>query len=186
MVMLQTTSLRALGAGLTLAALATFAAACDSSSDDSSAAGSKTASAAPTSEAPGSTTSPAAPSADGSQLVLKTAKGPAGIWLTDAAGRTLYLNTKDKGTASTCYDTCAKKWPPLTTDKPVTVTGKYTVPSSVGTITRTDGAKQVTYGGHPLYYFTGDTAPDQIKGQGMDGTWFLIGPIANIMNGSKP
>ena len=106
--------------------------------------------------------------------------------LTDTAGRTLYLNTDDKKTASHCYDACAKKWPPLTTTKPVTVTGKYTVPSSLGTIKRTDGTKQVTYGGHPLYYYTGDTAANQIKGQGVDGTWFLIGPIANIMNGSKP
>ncbi|AUA17241.1 Secreted repeat of unknown function [Streptomyces malaysiensis subsp. malaysiensis] len=119
-------------------------------------------------------------------MVLKTAKGSAGIWLTDSAGRTLYLNTKDKKTASNCYDTCATKWPPLTTTKPVTVTGKYTVPKNLGTITRTDGTKQVTYGGHPLYYFKGDTAPHQIKGQGVDGAWFLIGPIANIMNGTKP
>lgn len=186
--MLHKTSLRTLGVGLSLAALATFAAACDSSSSDESAADSTTASAAPDSKDSGSTTASAAPDSEdsGSKLVLKTAKGAEGIWLTDSAGRTLYLNTKDKETASNCYDECAKKWPPLTTDKPVTVTGKYTVPSSVGTITRTDGTKQVTYGGHPLYYFTGDTAPQQIKGQGVDGTWFLIGPIANIMNGTKP
>ncbi|MFK4548165.1 hypothetical protein RKD29_007761 [Streptomyces tendae] len=112
------------------------------------------------SEDSGSTTASAAPNSDGSgsTLVLQTAKGTAGIWLTDSAGRALYLNTKDKGTASNCYDKCAKKWPPLTTDKPVTVTGKYTVPN---------------------------TAPRQIKGQGVDGTWFLIGPIANIMNGTS-
>jgi predicted lipoprotein with Yx(FWY)xxD motif len=91
----------------------------------------------------------------------------------------------DKGTTSDCYDTCATKWPPLTTTGPVTVTGQYTVQKDLDTITRTDGTKQVTYGGHPLYYFTGDTAPGQITGQGVDGTWFLIGPIANIMKGSK-
>jgi len=168
--------------------MATFAAACSSSSDDdASAASSTTASAAPSSAAADSTTASAVPSSGGSDsLVLKTAKGTAGIWLTDPAGRTLYLSTKDKGTTSNCYDACAKKWPPLTTTKSVTVSGKYTVPSDVGTTNRTDGTKQVTYGGHPLYYFSGDSAPDQIKGQGVDGTWFLIGPIANIMNGSKP
>ncbi|MQY40785.1 hypothetical protein SRB17_88180 [Streptomyces sp. RB17] len=184
--MLRTTSLRTLGFGLSLAALATFAAACDSSSNDSAAADTKTASAAPSSAGLGSTTASATPNSAGTDsLVLKTAKGSAGIWLTDPAGRTLYLNTKDKK-KSNCYDTCAKEWPPLTTTKTVTVTGKYTVPSNVGTITRTDGTKQVAYGGHPLYYYKGDTAPNQIKGQGVDGTWFLIGPIANIMNGSKP
>lgn len=186
--MLRTTSPRTLGLGLSLAALATFAAACSSSSTDSSDAGSKTSSSASSSAESGSTTASAAPDSDdsGSKLVLKTAKGAAGIWLTDSAGQTLYLNTKDTKTTSTCYDACAKKWPPLTTTKQVTVTGKYTVPSNLGTMTRTDGTKQVTYGGHPLYYFEGDTAPEQIKGQGVDGKWFLIGPIANIMNGSKP
>lgn len=186
-IMLHKTSLRTIGLSLSLAALATFAAAC-SSSDDSSSSDAKKSSAATTSAGSDSKTASAAPdSADsGSKLVLKTAKGSAGIWLTDPAGRTLYLNTKDKKTASNCYDACAKEWPPLTTTKPVTVTGKYTVPSNVGTITRTDGTKQVTYGGHPLYYYKGDTAPNQIKGQGVDGKWFLIGPIANIMNGSKP
>jgi predicted lipoprotein with Yx(FWY)xxD motif len=189
MVMLRTTSLRTLGLGLSLAALATFAAACGDSSDDSSSTGAKTASTAPDSGAKpdaGAASDPGAKSDPGSELVLKTAKGSAGIWLTDTAGRTLYLNTDDKKTASHCYDACAKKWPPLTTTKPVTVTGKYTVPSSLGTIKRTDGTKQVTYGGHPLYYYTGDTEPHQIKGQGVDNKWFLIGPIANIMNGSKP
>ncbi|MFF3256387.1 hypothetical protein [Actinacidiphila glaucinigra] len=185
--MLHKNSLRTVGFGLSLAALATFAAAC-SSSDDSLAASSKTSSAAPTSAGSESSTASAAPNPDssGSKLILKTAKGSAGIWLTDPAGRTLYLNAKDKKTASDCYDKCAKKWPPLTTTKPVTVTGKYTIPSNIGTITRKDGTKQVTYGGHPLYYYEGDTAPNQIKGQGVDGEWFLIGPIANIMNGSKP
>jgi predicted lipoprotein with Yx(FWY)xxD motif len=174
MVMLRRTSLRTLGLGLTLAATAMFAAACSSSSDTPSAADSTTASAAPSS------------AGSGSALTLKTAKGSAGIWLTDSAGRTLYLYTKDKGTTSDCYDACATKWPPLTTTTSVTVTGQYTVPSDLGSITRTDGTKQVTYGGHPLYYYKGDTAPHQIKGQGVGGTWFLIGPIANIMNGTKP
>ncbi len=184
--MLRRTSPRTLGFGLSLVTLATLAAACGGSSGDSSDAGSTTKT--PSSAGSSSTTASAAPNSagPGAKLVLKTAKGSAGIWLTDTAGRTLYLNTKDKGTTSNCYDTCAKKWPPLTTTKPVTVTGKYTVPSNLGTITRTDGAKQVTYGGHPLYYFKGDTAPQQIKGQGVDNTWFLIGPIANIMNGTKP
>jgi predicted lipoprotein with Yx(FWY)xxD motif len=63
----------------------------------------------------------------------------------------------------------------------VTISGKFTVPGDLGVITRTDGTKQVTYGGHPLYYFAGDTAPGQTKGQGVGGTWFLIGPVANVM-----
>lgn len=68
----------------------------------------------------------------------------------------------------------------------MTISGKYTVPGKLGTTTRTNGTKQVTYGGHPLYYFAGDTAADQTKGQGIGGVWFLVGPVANVMNGKKP
>lgn len=118
--------------------------------------------------------------------MLKTDKGSAGIWLTDPTGRALYSYTKDKGTTSECYGACAKAWPPLLTTGPVTISGQYTVASDLGTTTRTDGTKQVTYGGHPLYYYAGDTAAGQTKGQGVGGVWFLIGPVANIMNGAKP
>jgi predicted lipoprotein with Yx(FWY)xxD motif len=193
--MLRRTSLRTFGFALPLAAVAILATACSSASSTSAASGTTTtgptptatASAAPgptTSAAPGSTTSGSTASA--STLALKTATGSAGIWLTDSAGRTLYLYTHDKGSTSECYGACAKAWPPLTTTGAVTITGKYTVPKDLGVTTRTDGTKQVTYGGHPLYYYAGDTAPGQTNGQGVGKVWFLIGPIANVMNGTKP
>ena len=94
--------------------------------------------------------------------------------------------TKDKGSTSECYGGCAQAWPPLLATGPVTISGKFTVPHDLGTTTRTDGSKQVTYGGHPLYYFVGDTAVGQTKGQGVGGVWFLVGPVANVMNGTKP
>ena len=180
--MLRRTSLRALGLGVPLAAVAILAAACGGPSSTSANGGKTTT---------GPTTTPTAsaapgPTASGSTLALKTAKGSAGIWLTNSAGRTLYLYTRDKGTTSECYGACAKEWPPLTTTGPVTVSGQYTVQRDLGVTTRTDGTKQVTYGGHPLYYYLGDTAPGQTKGQGVGGVWFLIGPVANVMNGTKP
>ena len=185
--MVPRTSLRTFSLGLPLAAVAILATACSSASSTSAAGGTTTtaptttttASAAPSSTASGST-------ASGSTLALKTAKGSAGIWLTDSTGRTLYLYTRDKGTTSECYGACAKAWPPLTTTGPVTISGKYTVQHDLGVTTRTDGTKQVTYGGHPLYYYLGDTAPGQTKGQGVGGVWFLIGPVANVMNGTNP
>ena len=179
--MLLRTSLRTLGFGLPLAAVTILAAACGTSG--TSAAGGTTTTGPTT-----TTTASAAPgpTASGSTLALKTAKGSAGIWLTDSAGRTLYVYTRDKGTTSECYGACAKVWPPLTTAGPVTISGKYTVQRDLGVTTRTDGTKQVTYGGHPLYYYQGDTAPGQTKGQGVGGVWFLVGPIANVMNGTKP
>jgi predicted lipoprotein with Yx(FWY)xxD motif len=185
--MLRRTSLRTFGPGLPLAAVAILATACSSASSASAAGGTTTAGPTTTttaSAAPGSTASGS--TASGSTLALKTAKGSAGIWLTDSAGRTLYLYTRDKGTTSECYGACAKAWPPLTTTGSVTISGKYTVQRDLGVTTRTDGTKQVTYGGHPLYYYKGDTAPGQTNGQGVGGVWFLIGPIANVMNGTKP
>ena len=200
--MLRRAPLRRLGLGLPLAAVAVLAAACSSTSSTAAASGatpsapsattpaaSPTASATPSSTGSSSTGSSSAGSSStssGQTLALKTATGKAGIWLTNSAGRTLYLYTKDKGTTSECYGACAAAWPPLTTTGPVTITGKYTVPKDLGVTTRTGGMKQVTYGGHPLYYFSGDKAPGQTNGQGVDGVWFLIGPVANVMNGSKP
>jgi predicted lipoprotein with Yx(FWY)xxD motif len=194
-VMFRRTPLRTLGLSLPLAGVAILATACSSSSSTTAAAGSTTtsptatASAAPSSTAPSSTapssTAPSstAPSstASGSTLALKTASGKAGIWLTNSAGRALYIYTKDKGTTSECYGACAAAWPPLTTTGQVTISGKYSVSKDLGFTTRTDGTKQVTYGGHPLYYFKGDTASGQTNGEGAEGVWFIIGPVANVM-----
>jgi len=55
------------------------------------------------------------------------------------------------------------------------------VASLVGSSPRTDGTTQVTYGGKPLYYFKGDTAPGDAKGQGLNNVWYILGPKANIM-----
>lgn len=180
--MLRSTSLRTLGFGLPLAAVVMLAAACGSSSSAPAAGGTTTTSPATTK------TASAAPSstASGTTLALKTTKGRLGIWLTDSAGRTVYLYTKDKGMTSECYGSCAKLWPPLTTTGSATISGKFTVAHDLGVTTRTNGSKQVTYGGHPLYYFSGDTAPGQTNGQGVGHVWFLIGPVANVMNGTKP
>jgi predicted lipoprotein with Yx(FWY)xxD motif len=185
--MLGRTSSRALRFGLPLVALALVTAGCSSSSSGATPAAAGTAAAGSTAmTATSASAASGSGSASGSTLMLKTDQGSAGIWLTDPAGRTLYSYTKDTKTTSECYGACAEDWPPLLTTGPVSISGKYTVAGDLGTITRTDGKKQVTYGGHPLYYYTGDNAPGQTKGQGVGGVWFLIGPVANIMNGSKP
>ena len=82
-----------------------------------------------------------------------------------ANGRTLYLWHRDRGSKSACTGACAKAWPPLTTHgRPHCGTGLS--PSRLGTTTRTDGSVQVTYNGHPLYYFSGDAATGQTNGEG--------------------
>jgi predicted lipoprotein with Yx(FWY)xxD motif len=191
--MFRRTSLRTFGVSLPLVGVAVLLAACSSSSSSSSAAAapattpattsSASASAAPTS-APASAasgTTASGTTASGTTLALKTETGKAGIWLTNSAGRALYIYTKDKGTTSECYGACATAWPPLTATGKVTISGKFVASKDLGLTTRTGGVKQVTYGGHPLYYFSGDKGPGQTNGEGVEGVWFLLGPVANVM-----
>jgi predicted lipoprotein with Yx(FWY)xxD motif len=99
-------------------------------------------------------------------------------FLTDSAGRTLYLWTADKGMTSTCNGACATAWPPLTA-KGTPTSGPGVTASNLGTTNRSDGSKQVTYAGHPLYYFSGDTGAGQTNGEGSNGfgsPWFVVAP----------
>jgi predicted lipoprotein with Yx(FWY)xxD motif len=86
----------------------------------------------------------------------------------------------DTSTTSKCTGSCATYWPP--------VTGRATAGSGVtgtlGTITRSGGATQATYDGHPLYTYVGDTAPGQAKGNGLNlsgGLWYEM-----TVSGARP
>jgi predicted lipoprotein with Yx(FWY)xxD motif len=114
-------------------------------------------------------------SASTKSVELASATLPSiGPVLTGPNGRTLYYFTSDSSGSSTCTGQCAVVWPPLVVpagSKPARSSG---VGGAVATLMRPDGSTQVTYNGHPLYYFQGDTAPGQDKGQGVDGTWFVL------------
>jgi predicted lipoprotein with Yx(FWY)xxD motif len=116
-------------------------------------------------------------SATGEKVAVAT-DAKLGQILVDDKGLTLYLFVADTGTASTCYTSCATIWPPvLTTGAPQAGTGVNA--SLLGTTTRTDGKVEVTYAGHPLYYFLQDKAPGDTKGQGINGfggLWWVLGP----------
>ncbi len=91
--------------------------------------------------------------------------------VTDAQGYTLYWFAPDSPTKSTCYGTCAAYWPPLTGD-PVAGPG---VTGRLGAIKRSGGGTQVTYNGHPLYTYVGDSAPGQANGNDINlngGLWY--------------
>ncbi len=92
--------------------------------------------------------------------------------------RTVYLFAADKGPASTCSGACAEVWPPLTTSaSPKAVGGADG--ADLGTITRSDGTKQVTYKGHPLYYYVGDPLSGDTSGQGINSfgaAWYVLAP----------
>jgi len=109
---------------------------------------------------------------------VDVAKSPLGRILVDSKGITLYDFPPDKGTTSVCYGACAALWPPLTTNgKPVAGPGVRA--SLLGTTKRKDGRLEVTYNGHPLYYFVTDRKPGQTTGQGVDqfgGPWWVLSP----------
>ena len=99
-----------------------------------------------------------------------------GTFLTDTAGMTLYMYTKDTVGISNCYGGCAAAWPPLLTQSAPTLPAD--LPGAVGTTTRTDGALQVTYNGMPLYYWASDQKPGDTTGQNVGGVWFVVNPDA--------
>src|SRR5690349_5645959 len=99
--------------------------------------------------------------------VVKVASSPLGRILVDSKGVTLYDFPPDSGKTSVCYGACAALWPPLTTDgRPVA--GPGIDKSLLGTTKRKDGKVEVTYAGHPLYYFVSDRRPGQTTGQGVN------------------
>ena len=118
--------------------------------------------------------SPASASTTGT--VISTQAGSAGAFLTAGSGRAVYLWAKDGMNMSACTGACAAAWPPVPATGTLTATGGAKA-SDLSTITRSDGTKQVTYDGHPLYYFVGDSAAGQANGQGSDNfgaKWWLV------------
>jgi predicted lipoprotein with Yx(FWY)xxD motif len=102
-------------------------------------------------------------------MKVKTSIGPV---LANSKGFTLYWYSKDTSMTSACTGGCATAWPPLIgTPKAamgVRLTGK------LAAITRAGGLTQATYKGHPLYTYAGDTAPGQVKGNGLGGVWHAL------------
>jgi predicted lipoprotein with Yx(FWY)xxD motif len=93
--------------------------------------------------------------------------------LTDAKGLTLYWFAPDTSTKSVCYGSCAAYWPPVTG----TPSAGAGVTGTLGVITRTGGAKQATYDGHPLYTYVGDSAPGTASGNNLNlngGLWHEV------------
>jgi predicted lipoprotein with Yx(FWY)xxD motif len=150
----------------------------------SSAAGTGSSAAAPAS--PAGASSPSAGASSSGGTVITTAKSSAGTVLASGSGKAVYLWAKDTGDMSNCTGACAGAWPPVTTTATATAAGGASA-SDIGTITRSDGTKQVTYDGHPLYYFEGDSGPGTASGQGSDSfgaKWWLVAPTGSDVTAS--
>jgi predicted lipoprotein with Yx(FWY)xxD motif len=113
---------------------------------------------------------------------IKVEKTEFGKALVNRAGRAVYLFDIEESTVPECYDECARAWPPvLTRGKPVA--GDGATQGKLGTTTRKDGSRQVTYAGHPLYFYVHDT-PDKILCQDVvefGGRWLLVRPNGSAL-----
>jgi len=124
----------------------------------------------------GPTTSlPTAAGTSAATLILEVETAPVGDYVAGKDGKALYIFTKDTGNTSACTGECEANWPPLGAAIGG-VAGGAGVTGALATITRADGSLQVTLGGHPLYYFGGDTAAGQTNGQALNQVWYLAAP----------
>jgi len=160
------------------AAGALVLAACGGSSPSSSSGSGSTPSYGPAK--PGASTASNSP---GAASLVGTKTSSLGTFLVDGNGRALYLWEADDGAKSTCSRACAQAWPPLTATTTPTATGAVKA-SLLGTIKRADGSREVTYAGHPLYTYVGDTRAGQTTGQGSNGfgaPWWVVTPAGKAL-----
>jgi len=121
-------------------------------------------------------------STSSSAVTVKTASSPLGTILVDQDGKTLYLFEADSMNKSNCSGGCLALWPAVMAD------GNATAGSGVsaGMIGTAAGSSQVTYAGHPLYWFSGDTAAGDTNGEGLTdfgGAWYAVSPAGKAVVG---
>lgn len=131
----------------------------------------------------GGTTPTTAPSSSGAIIKTATAtvNGQSVTIITNAQGMTLYYFMPDTATKAACTGTCAGNWPPLLFTGTGSPTSANSLPGALSVVTDANG-QQVEYNGHPLYRFSGDTAPGQTNGEGIAGKWFVATSTLSIQS----
>jgi predicted lipoprotein with Yx(FWY)xxD motif len=169
-------------AALTLTGLAV--AGCGSSGGSNS---SKTESSGYPATSASTTPKSAAASGVGAGTVITTEHTPLGtILVAGPKHLTVYLFAADTGSTSTCSGACAQVWPPVTTTGAPKAEGEA-VAADLGTTTRAGGVKEVTYKGHPLYWYVSDSKVGETTGQGVQSfgaAWWVISPSGSEITGS--
>ncbi|MEF8826983.1 MAG: hypothetical protein V5A34_13060 [Halapricum sp.] len=119
----------------------------------------------------------------GSDVTVSTRSiDPHGEVLVGPDGMTLYMFLPDgEATGSTCYDSCATTWPPLTVEDSPSAADSVT--ANLSTVTREDGSTQVRVGEWPLYYYAGDDDPGDANGQGVTDAWYVLHPDGSPLRG---
>jgi predicted lipoprotein with Yx(FWY)xxD motif len=118
-------------------------------------------------------------------VAIKTMSTSKGTVLVTPTGLTLYWFANDTATQSNCNGSCASYWKPLLGT--AAAASGTSLPHGFGTIKRSDGQTQITYDGHPLYTYTGDTTSGQLNGNGLDasgGMWWAITPTGSELGAS--
>jgi predicted lipoprotein with Yx(FWY)xxD motif len=113
-----------------------------------------------------------------SSTKVQVRSGSLGRYLVDGRGRSLYLFEKDRRGHSSCYGSCASVWPPLMASGHV-ARGAGVSAAKLGTVARRGGGREVTYAGHPLCYYAGDSRPGQTAGEGLNqfgAPWDVVSP----------
>lgn len=165
-----------------VALLATFLVACDddnstnADSSDSQSASAETTGTADDEQPVAKESEPKRkPKPSGTELVATDSQ--FGSILFGPGQRAIYLFDKENSSESECYGACADAWPPVLT-KGEPVAGGGLDQKKIGTTKRDDGTTQVTYGGHPLYYYV-DDPPGQVlchNVPGFGGLWLVVDP----------
>jgi predicted lipoprotein with Yx(FWY)xxD motif len=109
---------------------------------------------------------------------VQTRNTNLGQVLVDGKGRTLYLFAKDPNGQATCTGDCVQYWPPVLA-KGALQAGSGASATDLGTVAAPDGGRQVSYAGHPLYYFIGDRHAGDSDGQALDqfgARWYALTP----------
>lgn len=163
-----------------LGASALLAAGCGSSKSSSttSAASTPAAESEKSASTAAATTPATTAAATGVTVTVKHASKLGTIMAAGPKKLTVYMFEGDKGAASSCSGACASVWPPVTTSGSPTVAGAAHS-GDLGTITRSDGTTQITYKGHPLYFFARDKDSGDAYGQGVKGfgaDWYVLTP----------
>ncbi len=131
---------------------------------------------------------PAATTSTGSsnvviQTAMATVKGKSTSILTNAKGMTLYYLSADTATQVMCSGGCAQIWPPLVETGSSLLGGPTSLPGKLSVVSTANG-NQVEYNGHPLYTYSGDSAPGQTNGEGIQGVWHVVTPDLQLQGGS--
>jgi predicted lipoprotein with Yx(FWY)xxD motif len=174
--------------GAAASAVAAIFAGCGSSGSSSTktTAPAASSSAAQTSPAYATSTSSAATASAGAVLISTKHDKLGTVLAAGAKQMTVYMFEGDRGAQSACTGACTQVWPPVTTTGQAK-SGGGAMAADLGTTTRSDGTKQVTYKGHPLYLFARDGDKGDAYGQGVNGfgaSWYVLSPSGSKVDHS--